>query len=622
MRTNLPITQQEYLLPDGMTIVSRTDLKGRITYVNPDFLVASGFEESELIGKAHNIVRHPDMPEEAFADLWVTLQAGRPWTGFVKNRRKNGDYYWVCANATPILENGQVTGYLSVRTRPSRETVAACEAIYKRFREKQAKGLAVREGHVVKVGGLARLNVVGRAIDRLSLGTKFSLIGLGMFSGWGMGVAADHFNLMPLALAAGATTLASLVTGAVLVRRIVRSVKSAAAFLDHFSQGNFDGAIDARGHDDMSQAMLALKRVQTRIGFEFSDAKRRAVEVEQQRQDETVVAQEVSDAVIAATQGDMTRRITLEGKNEFFQRLCGGFNDLLDTVTRTLVEVREAADHLASASEQVNQTSQSLSHGASQQAANVEETTASLQEMSASVRQNAESATVTDGIATKAAQQAQEGGQVVGRTVEAMKQIATKISIIDDIAYQTNLLALNAAIEAARAGEHGKGFAVVAAEVRKLAERSQVAAQEIGTLAGSSVKLAETAGSLLGNMVPSIQKTGELVQEIAAASGEQNDGVAQITAAMNHLSSTTQQTASASEELSATAEELSAQAAQLKDLIATFQLRSDDQRAPAAWSKPAATPQRAGGFAPRAASAAPRRGPAASLEQDADFVNF
>ena len=119
MRTNLPITQQEYLLPDGMTIVSRTDLKGRITYVNPDFLVASGFDESELIGKAHNLVRHPDMPEEAFADLWATLQAGRPWTGFVKNRRKNGDFYWVCANATPILENGQVTGYLSVRTRPT-----------------------------------------------------------------------------------------------------------------------------------------------------------------------------------------------------------------------------------------------------------------------------------------------------------------------------------------------------------------------------------------------------------------------------------------------------------------------------------------------------------------------
>jgi methyl-accepting chemotaxis protein len=153
-----------------------------------------------------------------------------------------------------------------------------------------------------------------------------------------------------------------------------------------------------------------------------------------------------------------------------------------------------------------------------------------------------------------------------------MKSIATKISIIDDIAYQTNLLALNAAIEAARAGEHGKGFAVVAAEVRKLAERSQVAAQEIGNLATSSVQLAEKAGNLLTQMVPSIHRTSELVQEIAAASGEQSDGVGQITGAMNHLSSATQQTASASEELSATAEELSAQAQQLQELMGFFRL--------------------------------------------------
>jgi methyl-accepting chemotaxis protein len=155
-----------------------------------------------------------------------------------------------------------------------------------------------------------------------------------------------------------------------------------------------------------------------------------------------------------------------------------------------------------------------------------------------------------------------EGGAAVAQTVEAMKSIATKISIIDDIAYQTNLLALNAAIEAARAGEHGKGFAVVAAEVRKLAERSQVAAQEIGNLAGNLGQAGRNVPARCWQMVPSIQKTGELVQEIAAASGEQSDGVGQITGAMNHLSASTQQTASASEELSATAEELSAQAAQ------------------------------------------------------------
>jgi methyl-accepting chemotaxis protein len=192
--------------------------------------------------------------------------------------------------------------------------------------------------------------------------------------------------------------------------------------------------------------------------------------------------------------------------------------------------------------------------------------------MSASISQNSDNARVTDGMATKAAKEATEGGSAVSQTVTAMKQIAAKIGIVDDIAYQTNLLALNAAIEAARAGEHGKGFAVVAAEVRKLAERSQEAAKEIGDLAGNSVSTAERAGKLLDEIVPSIQKTSELVQEIAAASSEQSESVVQIGGAMGQLSKATQQNASASEELAATSEELSGQAEQLQESVAFFKM--------------------------------------------------
>ncbi|WP_198321079.1 methyl-accepting chemotaxis protein [Azohydromonas aeria] len=277
-------------------------------------------------------------------------------------------------------------------------------------------------------------------------------------------------------------------------------------------------------------------------------------------------------AVLAALEGgDLTAGMRGSYRGDFAE-LQSALENTLQRLATTLTEVGVSAQQLTAAAGQVSSTSQSLAHGASEQAASVEETTAALQEVSSSVRQNADNANLTDGIAAKAAQQAVEGGQAVEQTVAAMKSIATKISIIDDIAYQTNLLALNAAIEAARAGEHGKGFAVVAAEVRKLAERSQVAAQEIGTLAGSSVQLAEKAGSLLGEMLPSIRKTSELVQEIAAASGEQNDGVGQVGGAMNQLNASTQQAASAAEELSATAEELSAQAAQLQELMAFFQL--------------------------------------------------
>ncbi|WP_411380330.1 methyl-accepting chemotaxis protein [Pseudomonas sp. MPB26] len=237
-------------------------------------------------------------------------------------------------------------------------------------------------------------------------------------------------------------------------------------------------------------------------------------------------------------------------------------------------EVRNAADNLASASEQVSATAQSMSQATSEQAASVEETSASVEQMSASINQNTENAKVTDGMASKAAKEATDGGESVQQTVVAMKKIAQRISIIDDIAYQTNLLALNAAIEAARAGEHGKGFAVVAAEVRKLAERSQVAAQEIGELSSSSVDMAEKAGKLLDEMVPSINKTSDLVQEISAASEEQAAGVAQINTAMTQLNQVTQQNASSSEELAATAEEMSSQAEQLQQAMSFFVLDS------------------------------------------------
>jgi methyl-accepting chemotaxis protein len=205
----------------------------------------------------------------------------------------------------------------------------------------------------------------------------------------------------------------------------------------------------------------------------------------------------------------------------------------------------------------------------------VEETSASMEEMSSSIEQNNENATVTDGMAQKAARDAVSGGEAVAGTVEAMQKIAERISVIDDIAYQTNLLALNAAIEAGRAGEHGRGFAVVASEVRKLAERSQVAAQEIGTLATDTVKRAELAGNLLQEMVPSIRKTADLVQEIAAASAEQTSGVIQINSAIGQVSQTLQQNAASSEELSSTAEEMSAQAIRLQESMRYFSLEED-----------------------------------------------
>jgi len=309
----------------------------------------------------------------------------------------------------------------------------------------------------------------------------------------------------------------------------------------------------------------------------------------------SAVAAPVDDIQVALSQlreGHLHTRMAGQHAGAFLA-IQQAFNAATERLAQTLTEVQASAQELIAASAQVGQTSHSLSTAASQQAASVEETHVSLDSISRSVKGNADNAARTDEMARRAAVEAKEGGDAVVCTVDAMKSIATKISIIDDIAYQTNLLALNAAIEAARAGVHGSGFAVVAAEVRKLAERSQVAAQEIGTLASTSVGQAERAGSLLRGLVPTIGQTSELVQQMAHTGGEQSQGVSRISDAMSQLSGSSQQTASASEELSATAEELSAQAVQLQSLVAFFKLGADDgQRVASASVATAAAPRR------------------------------
>ncbi len=278
---------------------------------------------------------------------------------------------------------------------------------------------------------------------------------------------------------------------------------------------------------------------------------------------------DVANVLATVAEGDLTQRITRD-YHGLFGKVKDSVNASNDNLTRVIGEVRGAANALTGAASQVSATAQSLSQAASEQAASVEESTSQIEVMSVSINKNSDNAKVTNGMATKTTKEAKDGGSAVSHTVTAMKKIASKISIVDDIAYQTNLLALNAAIEAARAGEHGKGFAVVAAEVRKLAERSQEAAKEIGELAQSSVTTAERAGKLLEEIVPSIEKTSELVQEIAAASAEQSESVTQIGGAMGQLTRATQINASASEELAATSEELSSQAGQLQQSIAFF----------------------------------------------------
>jgi methyl-accepting chemotaxis protein len=356
---------------------------------------------------------------------------------------------------------------------------------------------------------------------------------------------------------------------------VITPLKALIEDANALSQAVVEGRIDLRGNvdkhrGDFRRVVEGMNRIMEAIDAPIADIK----------------------AVMGRVEGgDLTTSIEREYAGAF-DELKSAINNTVDRLAQTMTNVRGAADALSAASEELSSTAQSMSQATTEQAASVEETSSSVEQMSASINQNTENAKVTDGMATKAAKEATEGGSAVRETVVAMKSIADKIGIIDDIAYQTNLLALNAAIEAARAGEHGKGFAVVAAEVRKLAERSQVAAQEIGEVASNSVQLAERAGQLLDAIVPAIQKTSDLVQEIAAASNEQSSGVGQINNAMTQLNQITQQNASGAEELASTAEEMSGQAEQLQELMGFFKVSgaSDVQaRRPARKAEPPAT---------------------------------
>ncbi len=273
--------------------------------------------------------------------------------------------------------------------------------------------------------------------------------------------------------------------------------------------------------------------------------------------------------------GDLTGKLEHSGEDES-GRLTSALSDMQEKLSEVIRKIINSVDILAGSSSEINSISLSLSESANEQAASIEEVSSSMEEMASVIAQNAENSRNTEKLASETSRKAEEGGKAVIEAVVAMKEIAEKINVVEDIAYQTNLLALNAAIEAARAGAQGKGFAVVAGEVRKLAERSQKAAKEIGELATDSVEIAEKAGEFLEEILPSIKETSELVQNISSASEQQSEGVEQINASMDQLNGVTQSTVSASEELASTSEILKSHAVELQNIIGFFKIEWKD----------------------------------------------
>ncbi len=402
-----------------------------------------------------------------------------------------------------------------------------------------------------------------------------------------------------VSILAGLSLLLTVGIAYLITRSITRPIYECIDIAGNVAQGNTNVTIDVARKDETGQLLASMKNMVEKIQALIVDADtlsgaavegRLAVRADATKHqgDYRKIIEGVNntlDAVVgplrvAAKNIDLISKgiIPLKIADNFngdFNDMKNNINILIEKLTEVISDIKGAADNVATGSQQVSSSTQQMSQGATEQAASAEEISSSMEQMVSNIRQNADNAQQTEKIALKTAQDALEGGKAVMETVSAMKEIATKISIIEEIARQTNLLALNAAIEAARAGEHGKGFAVVATEVRKLAERSQIAAGEINKLSGSSVEVAEKAGNMLARIVPDIQKTAELVSEINASSNEQNTGSEQINKAIQQLDQVIQQNASATEEMSSTSEELASQAEQLIDTLEFFKIEGD-----------------------------------------------
>jgi aerotaxis receptor len=524
MKTNLPVTQVEVPFPKGRYIVSRTDLKGMTTYANDTFIQLSGFTRDELIGRNHNVVRHPDMLPAAFGWLWETIKEGRPWRGIVKNRCKNGDFYWVDALVVPVLKNGQTVGYMSVRTEPTRQQITEAEALYSQLKAGKAK--IPRPSAWMRISLKAKLTGFVLWLIAAQL-----LAALAPVLGPGLGISASSLDLTVKLLSAS-----SLVAGVwllVIQNKMMGIVQRIISRLDNIAQGDLTDPIPLHRVDELGRLNDSLVTMQTHLKAMLAEIAEAADEVGM-------------NADVLSEEMDQTRQVT--------NRQSDAASNIAAAVEQLVASVNEIASSAQQASHAVGASHDLLSDAS--------------QRMSESQDASKNVVATVHG-----------AGETMAELFKSISAIDRVSQVIRGIADQTNLLALNAAIEAARAGEAGRGFAVVADEVRKLAENSSkqtseitASVQEIQRITQIAVRTMETAGNHVAGADTAVTAARSGLdavahhgEEVASISRQIADGTHQQSAAGNEIATQVEGIVSGIEQTSSSIAEVTEKTVQMKE---------------------------------------------------------
>lgn len=519
MRMNLPVVPQEYAFPRGQTLVSTTDLQGRITYCNPMFVEVSGYDKDELLGQPHNIVRHPDMPEEAYRDMWDTIAQGLPWSAPVKNRRKDGTFYWVMANVTPLMQGEQPAGYMSVRTEASRAQIEAAEQLYAQMRAEKEAGRLVhtlRAGRVVKNTWMARLASALRLTPLAKMILCMLVVVLAS-----LGAAQLGASVLSMGAALSWLGVVVLAVGmAVYLNRVtVAPLSQMLRWANRMAAGDLTQKIEATRDDTVGQLQKALAQLNVNLLSIVRDARQESEHMQ------------VSTREIAQGNHDLSARTEAQASN--LEQTAASMEEITGTVKHTADSARKASELAEQATTVAERSAQSV-----------------------------------DGVA-----------ETMKQIQAASGRISEITQLIDSIAFQTNILALNAAVEAARAGEQGRGFAVVASEVRSLSHRTLSAAKEIRQLIDDSASKVEEghvktdlAQKTMSESLDLVRRVSTLMAEINSASSEQLTGISQVNAAVAQMDTITQQNAALVEENAASAMQLQSLAQSVHETVQVFRI--------------------------------------------------